>query len=264
MKFEDNFLYGVKTYHKRFEKYCDSLALLLCPITQCGMVEVHKSGNVFMAANRLDFYKSYLKHQCYLSDPLFTYPSQPSNAINPFDASHGLGFVYNNTSYVGRKLDILHGVYYTEHVNDSVYRHYWFASNNHDLYTTLIRDFYFLSYTIEQFKFDNQSILNELNSHPVNMLKIKGDNYFESPEIDNDKEKMLDTLQATNMLHKGAILSDEEYQCLKDYGPIYQSPEVIDCIPNKVKESLSQKLTFTLRPGYLNGFSQEDNMHNNI
>ena len=60
---EEDYFYGQRKYTQKFDKLSEFASSLFGDITQCAIVEVHKSGDVCWVANRPDFAEAHFEHK---------------------------------------------------------------------------------------------------------------------------------------------------------------------------------------------------------
>ena len=219
MSLEQDFLHGYKKHSKHFDKWCEKASVILGNATQCGIVETNDEGDALIAINRPDFGELYINKQSYLIDEHLTYSK---NAIEGFKMQCSFdGVIYmqkNEKTPYGQNLDLWHGFTYTEKFDEHTRRQYYFGSDTPIIYDNLVNNLNLVRKLINQFKKDNEQIINYFRERKFNISEIKPD-YFNDEKISlkTEAENLTDVLHALNALDSNQKITTRELQCIQLY-----------------------------------------------
>lgn len=250
MSVEEEFMYGFKKYQKHFDKLCETGTSILGNITMCAIIEVSKSGNVWVAANRPEIEEVYLENKCYKSDPEFAYSSNISEGFSIINAHKDLKYLWSDSeNSLGEKFDIKHGFYYTEKANSEIYRHYVFLSDEREIYDVLVKNMPVVKEFVMYFRDINEKVIQEMQDRRFNLSEHK-DTYFTQVKrpFKTDKERLIILFHTLGLLNKNEDLTDREFECLRYYcrgrtakeigKMLHISPRTVETYMASVKEKL--------------------------
>ena len=173
--FEDNVFEGYTRNTKHFDKLCEQAKPILGKVTQCGIIELDKSGNAFIAANRPDFGEAYLEKKGYLLD------SHLSFMLNGFDEGmsawhtreeYELMHLHANEFY-GKHFDIHNGFSFQEKEGVDIRRIYWFASDTPEIYNSIVNNLSLFKKFLKFFKEENQHIIKHFKENKFDIAGNK-------------------------------------------------------------------------------------------
>lgn len=219
MSFKEDYIYGYEKYEKHFDKLCENASSILGNITQCGIIEVCKSGGVYIATNKPKFGELLVEREAYKLEPTFAYSVDIPEGFSAVAGDEGFEHLWGDQeSFLGQLIDVRHGFYYTEKIDDETFRHYFFCSEERQIYNTLVRNTTLIKNFIMHFKEVNRAIFNDMQDRKVDMSKEK-DNYFTQlkQQPKTEKERLVAFLHTLNLLDENSNLSDREFQCMKYY-----------------------------------------------
>jgi len=219
MSFEDECLYGFKKYEKHFDKICEQSSSVFGHITHSCIIQVHKSGYTYIAGNRPEIEEIYLENENYKSDPIYSYSPDISEGFSLVNGIDDFKYLWGDEEHsIGKLFDTKHGFYYTEKVDNEIYKHYFFASDQRHIYNILIRNLSTIKNFIMHFKELNKDVFKEMEDRKVHMSEHK-DTYFNTLKhpFTTCKERLINFLRMFGLLHKYETLTDREFECVKLY-----------------------------------------------
>lgn len=219
MSFEENYAYSYTKYQKHFDKLCENSSAILGNIVQCGIIEVCKSGHILVATNRPEYGELFVQNKVYNLDPMLAYSAHIPDGFSAVTGTEDFEYMWGDQKdFFGRVFNIIHGFYYTEKVDEETYRHYFFASDERQIYNTLIRNTSLVKNFVMHFKEANRDIFNKMQDRKIDLSKEK-ENYFTHLKfpLKTDKERLIAFLHTLNLLSKNETLTDREFQCIKYY-----------------------------------------------
>jgi DNA-binding CsgD family transcriptional regulator len=219
MSLEQDFLHGYEKHSKHFDKWCAKASTILGNVTQCGIVETDDEGNALIAINRPDFGELYIDKQSYLLDEHLTYLKTAIEGFKMQCSFDGVQFLQKNEKMLyGQNFDLWHGFTYTEKIDEYTQRQYYFGSDTPTIYDNLVNNLNLVKKLINQFKQDNEQIINYFRERKFNISEIKPD-YFNNKNIPRktEAENLTEVLHTLNVLDNNQKITNRELQCIQLY-----------------------------------------------
>ncbi len=211
---------GIEKFEGNFNKWAEKAYLILGNVTQCGIIEVDRSGHAFVVANRPDYCEQYLDKKGYCLDHRYTYHKHIPEGFFTLSTNEGINFLHNNEeSLFSRKFNLWDGFSYSEKIDNNTHRYYVFASDSPEIYDKLINNFNLVKKFIKHFKQDNKHIINELKDNKFNLADNK-ENYFLNDKdlaFKPEHKKITSILHTLGVLENNLNITSREWQCLQLY-----------------------------------------------
>ncbi|NQY42607.1 MAG: helix-turn-helix domain-containing protein [Legionellales bacterium] len=219
MSFEQTFFHGYEKFTNHFDKWCEKSRPVLGKVTQCGIIEADSQGHAFIAINRPDFGEKFIDKHGFIFDKRYSYAKNLPEGFLNLCSNEGVQFLQNNEeSIFGKTFDLWHGFSFAEKIDEDTYRYYTFSSDTTEIYDKLTNNINLVKKFIHHFKQDNIHVIEYFKERKFD-VSAKKDNYFvtEDYQYVSEKDRLVATLHALNVLDQDKNITEREWQCLQLY-----------------------------------------------
>lgn len=218
MSFQEDFIHGYTKHENNFNNWCQKSSKILGKVTQCGIVETNNTGHALIAINRPDFGEEYIDKQNYIIDSHMTYSKNDIEGFRTQYTNEGIQFMQNNEEALyGKKFDLWYGFTYLEKIDDNTNRQYYFGSDSSTIYNKLLNNTQQIKELIQQFKADNEHIIDYYRDRKFNIAQNKQHYFIDKPYNPTAKDKLSNLLKSMNILKKDQTITNIEWRLLKSY-----------------------------------------------
>ncbi|NQY31480.1 MAG: hypothetical protein HRT69_18685, partial [Flavobacteriaceae bacterium] len=221
MSFEQDYLSGCKKFEKSFHNFCEKIFPVLGKVTQCGIIEFDKNGYGSVVANRVDFAEAYLEKKTYKLNRAYTFSEQVDGQFITYCSRPLMRKIHSKTElFYEKEFDVGNGFYYIEKIDDGdAYRHYFFGSDDQEIYTHLVNNSARVKKFIKYIQDSDEDIFRYCKD---SKFKFSGEfpDYFKESKKqieDERRKKLIIFLKNTGKLDKYKNISKRELQCFELY-----------------------------------------------
>jgi DNA-binding CsgD family transcriptional regulator len=209
--FTEELMHGYTQYSENFDKWCEKATPVLGSIRQCGIIELDRSGNALIAANRPDIGEQNIENRWFDHEDNWAFIENNKNEITTHTTQFG-----HESSPIYTENFKCSWFCHRELINQDTQQVCFFASDSPAIYETIIQNIALVKKLVKFFKSENQSILNYYRDRKFN-LACESTNYFvkNNQNIFTERDKLNYLLQTVGVLQKGVTISKREWQCIK-------------------------------------------------
>ena len=259
MTFQQDFLHGYIKYKTNFDRWCKKAEPILGKVTQCGIVETNKDGYGLVAVNRPDFGEAYIDKKGYTIDRHMTYTDNPIEGFTTQYSNEGIQFMQKHQKLLyGKEFDLWYGLTYVEKINSNTNRQCYFGSDTPTIYNNLLNNQQQVKKLIQQFKADNEYILDYYRDRKFNIAENKRNYFINKQSNPTIKEKLTNLLQSMNILKTDQTITNSEWQLLKIYLQTNSFRQTADAlgISKLAAEAIFSKMTDKFKTNISKGLLQ--------
>ena len=169
-RFDDDFLRGYKIAPNFFDSWGDKVYKYLGDIKQCGFIELHKNGRVFLAANKIEVGEEFLANKGYLFMENFSYLEEFKGEQITVDSES----FYNDTGVFDSKFRD-YWFMLREIVDNDVQRLTFFSAVTPKIYNTLINNLPVIRKMIKMFQKESTHIIQQCRDNMADLAEVKPD-----------------------------------------------------------------------------------------
>ena len=215
MSFEQDFLHGYEKCSKHFDLWCNKASSILGNVTQCGIMELDKTGHALIATNRADFGEPYIDKEGYLLDEYLVFTNNFQEGIEHYHTKPTYTKLHGTDDALLGENDVRHGFVFKEKISDDIQRVYFFGSDDPEINNRVSNNMMLFTKFVEMFKNDSENIVNYYRMRKFN-LADKKDNYFRNIEEQTCQRTEVNYfLRRLGLLGIDNKLAKKEYRCFE-------------------------------------------------
>lgn len=212
-RWQEDFMLGYKNYEDFFKDWCDRSFIVLGEVTQTGVIEIHRTGELFICGNRPEVGEDCIENMMWLHQDVWAF-------VNDFYGRH---ISLNSNSYyhdLGAFTSKIPHYWFSvrDRVNDYLQRVYFFAAESPAIHSAYASNYAMVVKLINNFIREVEIITKMAQDHMINMKEVKKDFLIDVSVYNKTSiEKLNAVLKKRGKLNTGEQITPREWLCLDLY-----------------------------------------------